>query len=53
MSVPLDPEPLHRELEIERRLADFLAEHDAPVSDREQAELRERIRRDIAGGTRG
>lgn len=43
---------LREEYLVERRLADFLAEHDAPIDQQEQAELRARIRRDMAGESR-
>lgn len=34
---------------VERRLCDYLADHDAPVDEIEQAALRARIRRDMQG----
>lgn len=45
----LERSPVKRELAVERRLADFLANHDAPVSEHERAELRARIRQDMVG----
>ena len=40
---------LRREYLVERRLADYLADHDGPIDQQEQAELRARIRRDMTG----
>lgn len=40
---------LRKEYLVERRLCEYLSDHDAPVGQQEQAELRARIRRDLAG----
>ena len=51
MAIQQGGSDLRREYLVERRLADYLADHDGPINQQEQAELRARIRRDRAGDT--